>query len=134
MTWMRASTLAGRLGVVCGLLLMGIALAGCKTASADSEFAAAGGAIPPAANQATNSAIGGSGSAGSHPIDVIRVQDSLLITLSDIPVPLLPFEDRVKEDGTITLTQNQKFNVLGKSRGELESEIYIVMCHGSLKR
>lgn len=71
--------------------------------------------------------------AGGHPgappredmgIDRIRVGDSLTITFSDLPPPMLPpFEERVKEDGTITLIENQVFVAAGKTRGELEQEI-----------
>jgi protein involved in polysaccharide export with SLBB domain len=48
-----------------------------------------------------------------------------MIMLSDLPgpQPLLPIEDQVKEDGSITLIQNQTFTAAGKKRGDLEKEI-----------
>jgi protein involved in polysaccharide export with SLBB domain len=130
MTRTRVITLAGRWGVLCGLLLMGMLLAGCKTASADPGLAGVGGGEGTnllGSPLATNSAAASVPSSGSHSndsVDVIRVQDSLVITLTDTPLLLQPFEDRVKDDGKITLTQNQKFDVIGKNRGELETEIY----------
>ena len=33
------------------------------------------------------------------------------------------FEERVKEDGTITLIENQNFTAAGKTRGQLEKDI-----------
>ena len=132
----RVSRLAGCWGALWALLLMGIFLAGCKTGSASPEFADAGGnggsAIPTGVNAATPNAAtpnagGGVPSTGSltnDSVDVIRVQDLLTVVLSDTPIPLPAFEDRVKDDGTITLTENQKFNVVGKRRGELADEIH----------
>ena len=38
-------------------------------------------------------------------------------------MPLPPFEEKIKEDGTITLLLNQTFKAAGKTRGELEKEI-----------
>ena len=39
------------------------------------------------------------------------------------PTPVLPIEQRVKDDGTITLIENQTFTAANKSRGQLETEI-----------
>jgi polysaccharide export outer membrane protein len=51
------------------------------------------------------------------------VGDSLTITLTDTPTPIPTFQEKIKEDGTITLTLNQTFKADGKTRGELEKEI-----------
>ena len=56
-------------------------------------------------------------------LDTILVGDNLKIVFSDLPTPVLPFEDRVREDGTIMLLQNQAFVAAGKMRGDLEKEI-----------
>lgn len=56
-------------------------------------------------------------------IDLIRVGDSLVITYSDLPILQPPEEQRVKDDGTIILMQNQTFHAADKTRGELEKEI-----------
>jgi polysaccharide biosynthesis/export protein VpsN len=55
--------------------------------------------------------------------DVLRVGDLVVVVFSDLPVLVPPFEERVKDDGTITLLLNQSFHAAGKVRGELEREI-----------
>lgn len=55
--------------------------------------------------------------------DVIQPGEAITITLSDLPMGVQPIEERVKEDGTITLLQNQTFTAAGKSRRQLEQEI-----------
>ena len=54
---------------------------------------------------------------------MLRVGDSLTITFTDTPVPIPTFDEKIKDDGTITLTLNQTFKAAGKSRGDLEKEI-----------
>jgi Periplasmic protein involved in polysaccharide export len=54
----------------------------------------------------------------------LRVGDNLKIILSDIPILVAPFEQRIKEDGTIVLIENKKFTAAGKTRSELEKEIH----------
>jgi protein involved in polysaccharide export with SLBB domain len=53
----------------------------------------------------------------------LRPGDALTITFADLVTPVPPIEDRIKEDGTITLMYNKTFTVAGKTRGELEKEI-----------
>ncbi len=60
--------------------------------------------------------------AGPEP-EVFRVGDSLTVTFTDMPTPIPPFEEKIKEDGTITLTLNQIFKADGKTRGSLDKEI-----------
>jgi polysaccharide export outer membrane protein len=55
--------------------------------------------------------------------EVLRVGDSLIITFADLTVPMAPFEDKIKSDGTITLPLNLTFKADGKTRGDLEKEI-----------
>jgi polysaccharide export outer membrane protein len=55
--------------------------------------------------------------------EVFRVGDSLTVTFTDTLMVIPPFEDKIKEDGTITLTLNQTFKADGKTRGNLEKEI-----------
>ena len=57
-------------------------------------------------------------SSGPEP-EVFRVGDSLTVTFTDTPTVIPPFEEKIKEDGTITLTLNQTFKADGKTRGEL---------------
>jgi len=59
----------------------------------------------------------------SRQADVLRVGDTLTITFTDTPVTIPIFEEKIKEDGTITLTLNQTFKADGKTVGDLEKEI-----------
>jgi protein involved in polysaccharide export with SLBB domain len=55
--------------------------------------------------------------------DTLRAGDLVTVIFSDLPTPTLPFEERIKDDGTITLLLNQTFQAAGKNRGDLEREI-----------
>jgi protein involved in polysaccharide export with SLBB domain len=59
---------------------------------------------------------------GATPV-VLRVGELLTVTFSDLVIPVVPFEGRIKEDGTITLILNQTFVAAGKSIVDLEKEI-----------
>jgi protein involved in polysaccharide export with SLBB domain len=72
----------------------------------------------------------GTGGGGNHSppraadsSDILHVGDLVVVVFSDLPTPALPFEERVKDDGTITLLLNQTFQAAGKTRGDLEKEI-----------
>jgi len=56
-------------------------------------------------------------------VDLISKGEAITITLTDIPNIVPPIEERVKEDGTVTLIQNQTFVAAGKTRRQLETEI-----------
>ena len=102
-----------RLGaLVCGLVLGGLCLTGCRSHPPKQQFAKA----PP--GHTTTSAV-----SAAPEREVLRVGDSLTITFTDTPIPLLPFEEKIKEDGTITLIQNQVFKADGKTGGDLEKDI-----------
>lgn len=60
---------------------------------------------------------------GSTEMDKIHMGDTLVIGYSDLPILMPPDEQRVKDDGTILLMQNQTFQADGKTRGQLEREI-----------
>jgi polysaccharide export outer membrane protein len=134
---------------VCGLVLGGLCLAGCRTQSPEQQFAevptgvttgsgaatitstpapatpASAPATAPVAAQAANpvTAPAATNSGGPEP-EVFRVGDSLTIVYSDLPGGVTPpFEGKIKEDGTITLLLNQTFKADGKSPGMLEKEI-----------
>jgi polysaccharide export outer membrane protein len=53
----------------------------------------------------------------------IRQGDVLTIIFSDLPQGLVTSVVKVKEDGTVTLVENQSFTAAGKKRGDLEKEI-----------
>ncbi len=55
--------------------------------------------------------------------ETLNSGDLVTIVFSDTPTATLPFEERVKDDGTITLLLNQTFQVAGKSRSTVEKEI-----------
>lgn len=55
--------------------------------------------------------------------EVLQVGDPIIITFSDLPVVVQPFEERIKADGTITLIHNETFAAAGKSIGQLGKEI-----------
>jgi len=129
-------------GMAVGVLVVsGILLAGCHSSRpANNQFTDVSGATDdakaaPAATaanaaaltQALNSAASApaaSSVAADPNVDVFQVGDFIVITYSDLPIPqTVPGEDQIKQDGTITLLQNQTFTAAGKSRTELEKEI-----------
>jgi polysaccharide export outer membrane protein len=140
----------GRWGAVCGLVLAGFCLSGCRTQSPDQQFAevpsslgGSAGASPSAAatlKPAADSATIPVAAAATTPVaapaavsvatngtgpeaEVLRVGDSLTINFTDTPVLIPPFEGPIGEDGNITLTYNQTFKAEGKSTGDLAKEI-----------
>ncbi len=71
-------------------------------------------------NSGTNSA-----PANVSGTDTIKKGELLTIIYADAPPPgLPPSEERVKDDGKITLILNQTFDAAGKNRGDLEREIH----------
>lgn len=57
-------------------------------------------------------------------IDALHVGDVLTIDFTDMAITLTPREERIKEDGTITLLEGKSFVAAGKTLGQLEKEIY----------
>jgi len=53
----------------------------------------------------------------------IKAGEPLKISFQDTPTPLAPFEDKVKEDGSITLMYDQRFQAAGATASDLEREI-----------
>jgi polysaccharide biosynthesis/export protein VpsN len=96
-------------GTVCALVVAGMFLAGCHTQSAKK----ASGARPEV----------GTGGPGNLEPAVYQVGDTVTVAITDLPTQPPIFEEKVREDGTITLLLNQEFKAAGKSTGELEKEI-----------
>lgn len=71
---------------------------------------------PPPFNEATGTGTDTSGR--------LRIGELLTVTYSDLATSIPPFSGRIKEDGTITLTQNQDFVAAGKTVAELEKQIH----------
>ncbi|HWH72365.1 MAG TPA: polysaccharide biosynthesis/export family protein [Candidatus Sulfotelmatobacter sp.] len=117
---MKVTKLLGRWSAVCGLLAAGLFLAGChlggdKFAELPDVSSAPAVVGSPTAAQVSAPA--------SATLDKLNAGDLLNITFSDLPTPQLPLEQRIKDDGSITLLLNQTFKAAGKTRGELEKEI-----------
>jgi protein involved in polysaccharide export with SLBB domain len=98
------------------LVAAALVLAGChhpsSKSSADAPRARVGAASGPMA----------SGTSQLEP-QAFRPGDSVTVTFSDLPVPVQPVATKVKEDGTVTLLQNQTFTFAGKNPVELQKEI-----------
>jgi len=110
-----------------GLLFGGILLVGCQS---DSNGYHSTGATSPATptaagadgqHAATDVSAGSAGSAAK--MDVLRVGDAVSVMFSDLASPVSPITADIKEDGSITLTYNEKFQAEGKSLGELQQAI-----------
>lgn len=107
---------------------LAVALAGCtgshqgKTAPVFSE-----GTSPAQlhAYNVTNGSPGTNSSRTAESAEVIKPKDTLIITFTNLPSGLtLPaFDQRVREDGTITLIYNKLFLAAGKNTGDLEKEV-----------
>ncbi len=137
-------------GVVCSLLLGALGLVGCQTQSPQQpqqfaevppDLVAASSAAPvaapttasaPATVPAANPAAAPAAGPGVIPVltnnsglqaAVLRVGDSLTITFTDTPIPIPVFDEKIREDGTITLTLNKSFKAAGMTASELEKEI-----------
>jgi protein involved in polysaccharide export with SLBB domain len=107
--------------VLVGSLQMGCKSSGIQTANVGSadpggtQFASA--AAAPDTNGPPPSYV-------PREIDLLRVGDSMTIEFSDLPVPVTSREERIKEDGTVSLMEGKTFVAAGKTRGQLEREIH----------
>jgi len=101
---------------VCGWTLVGLTLAGCSSPSEERLFSDM--PHPPAATGLP----GPSHSAA----DVARfhVGDTIIVSLSGLPVEIPPHQEPIKEDGTITLPDIGKVRAAGKTAGELQNDIH----------
>ncbi len=123
---MTATKFVGRWGVVFGLLLAGLWLAGCQSGP---QYADLPGFTPPPAAPAApgTPALAGTNEPLRVPegerLDILHPGDLLTITFADLPIVVQPIEQRVRDDGTITLIENQTFTAANKTRGQLEKEI-----------
>jgi polysaccharide export outer membrane protein len=115
--------------------LTGLLFAGCQTNKANSGFSEVPGlpettapAPTAAANPATSPGAANSGAStnGDGSWEIITTGDVLVISFADLPpgTSVPPFDQRVRDDGTITLIYNQLFHAAGKRVGDLEKEIH----------
>jgi polysaccharide export outer membrane protein len=88
----------------CGLLFTGVIFTGCYSSSV----------------------MTGSPSTGYTVAEVARfhVGDTVIVTLSGLPTDILPHQEPIKEDGTITMPDIGHVQAAGKTAGELQNEIY----------
>lgn len=102
--------------IVGSALLTGFLGAGCAH-RADIPFSsepAFSGAQASASGARTNAAVPGV---------VFQIGDLIIVSFSDTLEPLQPHEERIKEDGFITLPMIGPVKALGKTPGELQKEI-----------
>jgi protein involved in polysaccharide export with SLBB domain len=134
MLMMKVGRIWGRVCVASCLLLTGLLLAGCETTSGDSGFSEVPGVEAPAqggtapGNQATTPVVNPNATPTATTNlspEIAKIGDILLITFADLPqgVQLPAFDQKVREDGSITLIYNQRFQAAGKRTGDLEREI-----------
>jgi len=109
-------TWLGRGLSVCGILLAGLWLAGCSSPSDEALFSDM--PHPPA--------MGGQPSANESAADAARfhIGDTVIVTLSGLPIIIEPHQEPIKEDGTITMPDIGKVQAAGKTAGELQNEIH----------
>ena len=71
-------------------------------------------------------AINGTPSANGNGPDAARfhVGDTIVVTLSGVPVDIPPHQEPIKEDGTITMPDIGKVQAAGKTAGELQNAIH----------
>jgi polysaccharide export outer membrane protein len=118
-----------QLGMVCGLLAAGLFWAGCRTPASQPDVAGGSTAPAPAAPQAA--AVGAAGdtraagpAASGTTSDLLRVGDSVNVTLLDLPDRQPSLVLTIKEDGSITLPLlNHQVQAADKTTGQLQEDI-----------
>lgn len=114
-----------RLVGVCGFLLAaGVLLCGCATSpepvfNSDPASASATAGVVPVGGSA-----GASAPKGTNTSVVFNVTDQIKVTFSGPPDPPLPHEERIKDDGTISLKWIGSVKAAGKTPGELQITIH----------
>ncbi|MEJ0091120.1 MAG: polysaccharide biosynthesis/export family protein [Limisphaerales bacterium] len=109
------------------LLLAGLFLAGCASTPSVDELMASGGrkASPTSpANSANSGATNATSIVTNNNVARFHVGETVNITFSEIPDPIPPHEEQIKEDGTITLPLIQSVQAAGKTAGELQTQIH----------
>src|SRR5437879_919343 len=103
------------------LVAAAIFLTGCKT---DDNYVFKGDPLM----QNTAPAQGGGAMAGAPVVDVSQTTmakgNVVTFSFADVPGGITPIEDTIKEDGSITLMFNEKFQADGKTIGVLQEEIH----------
>jgi protein involved in polysaccharide export with SLBB domain len=96
----------GLWAAVCCWLMAGFLLSGCHSPAPSRDPIGAA----------------GPGTGGFEP-HRFKVQDKVTVIFADMPTLIPAFNVQVKEDGTVTLLQNESFTFADKTVGELQKEI-----------
>jgi polysaccharide export outer membrane protein len=122
----KVSRLAARWALLSVLVCIGLLQVGCK--SSGIQTADVGSADPGGTQFASVGALpqtnASSPSSVPKDLDLLHIGDVMTIEFSDLPVLVSSREERIKEDGTVTLMENKTFLAAGKTRGQLEREIH----------
>jgi protein involved in polysaccharide export with SLBB domain len=108
-----------RSGAFVSLLLGLLLISGCQSGGSGSGGTTSLGAATGA---------GGTNSTGTNaplgfPGEILKAGDILTISFSDLPTSSPAFQERVNDDGTITLQYSETFKAAGKTRQQLQQEI-----------
>lgn len=76
------------------------------------------------ANSANSGATNATSIVTNNNVARFHVGETVNITFSEIPDPIPPHEEQIKEDGTITLPLIQSVQAAGKTAGELQTQIH----------
>lgn len=92
-----------------GLAVLALALAGCESTNSGGTFAE----VPLPAVKPTK------------PIstETLNIGDQVVVTFSGVDAQIAPHEEKIKDDGTITLTLLGQVKAAGRTPGELQREI-----------
>jgi polysaccharide export outer membrane protein len=126
---MKMISIIQRWGLSLALIVAAFGWSGCGAPRSEFADLAPGGAVVGTAPAPANAAPQSPGTNTNPAVtsldssDILRPGDNLSIYFSDLPMAQPPFEGPIKEDGSITLLQNQTFQAAGKTRGVLEREI-----------
>jgi polysaccharide biosynthesis/export protein VpsN len=115
-------------GVLAMLLLLA---AGCRSGSghftsiegADGAAATAG-STDPAVPVSTGNPVPRPESTNASVLDIFRAGEAVEVVFLDMVTPVPSIQDRIREDGTITLLENKTFHVADKARAQIEKEIH----------
>ena len=95
-------------------LLAAFFFSGCHTPSDDIQFSAVPGGL----------GADGSSAGASHPYtEVLRVGDLVVVKFSGVSTPPPTHEERVKEDGTLTLPEVGAVTATNRTPGDLQNEL-----------
>ncbi|WP_050785838.1 polysaccharide biosynthesis/export family protein [Pedosphaera parvula] len=111
---------SGRCLFGAAILVAGMLLIGCK--SSDYKFNPLTDNVHPAT--ATKSASAGQEVIEDPKAGVLHVGDKVTVSFSDIINAVQPITQPVKDDGSITLMYNQKFQAAGRTISDIEKEIH----------